>query len=81
MGPISQSHVGKGTKDCEKPGRLTVREPRRQKGFQAARDRRAEAQARQSCTQSASLSGCYAWLSVAWRWEEGLSSVSSAAGQ
>lgn len=46
MGSISQSHVGKRTKDCGKLGRLTVREPRRQKGFQAAQGSRAEAQAR-----------------------------------
>lgn len=32
----SASHSGQGNKDYEKPGRPTVREPRRQKGFQAA---------------------------------------------
>lgn len=63
MGSISQSHVGKRTKDCGKPGRLTVREPRRQKGFQAAREGRAD--------EPRPDEGCCVWLLVALRQEEG----------
>lgn len=65
------SQMGKETKDCEKLGRLTVREPRRQKWFHAAQDSGAQARRGYICLcfiQSARLSGCCVTLS---QWHRG----------